>query len=210
MTILGDFGRPDAREAQENLRVIRSLMERPTKYSTFSGLSGILAGAGSLAGCAITSRVILAQGYTVHGLSGSGAARFLALWACVTLFAVAADYMITKRRAATVGKYIRSRLGRQMVLSSAPGLFTGALLSVYFLSHGDVSPVYAIWMLCYGLAVCAVGQFSQREVSFLGLAFLISGTVTLWWPAIGLWMMAAAFGGFHIVYGVIMARKDGW
>ena len=42
MTMLRERREPDAREAEENLRVIRALMERSTKYSTFSGLSGIV------------------------------------------------------------------------------------------------------------------------------------------------------------------------
>lgn len=35
MSMLREFPEPDAREAEENLRVIRDLMERSTKYSTF-------------------------------------------------------------------------------------------------------------------------------------------------------------------------------
>ena len=40
----------DDATALEELKVIRSLMERPVKYSTQSGLAGILAGIIALAG----------------------------------------------------------------------------------------------------------------------------------------------------------------
>ena len=66
-------------------------------------------------------------------------------------------------------------------------------------------------MLTYGLAICAVGLFSVRPVSYLGAAFVLAGAVTLLLPAsLGLFMMGLTFGGFHIVYGILMGRKHGW
>src|SRR5947209_19460690 len=99
MTMLREFREPDAREAEENLRFIRSLMERSTKYSTFSGLSGILAGFASIVGCVVTRS--LAQR---HPGIAEFKAVFLLTWSLVILFAVGTDFLLQKRRAATVGK----------------------------------------------------------------------------------------------------------
>ena len=118
--------------------------------------------------------------------------------------------LLTKRRAAFVGKRIISRLGKQMAMGSLPGLGTGAVLTLFFLQHNLLDFIYPVWMLCYGVAVCAVGLFSQREVKLLGVAFLVTGAATLLVPQFGLALMAVAFGGFHIVYALAMARKDGW
>lgn len=204
MPMLRDISMPDAREAEENLRVIRELMERSTRYSTFSGLSGVLAGTASIIGCIVTGVL------TRHG-APRFALQFLTTWTCVLIAAVGADYLLRKRHAVRVGKRIVSRLGKQMAIAAAPGLGTGALLTVYLVRHASLMDVYPMWMLCYGIAVCAVGLFSQREVSYLGTAFLLAGAVTLLAiPASGLAMMALTFGGFHIGYGLIMARSDGW
>jgi hypothetical protein len=205
MTMLREFREPTAREAEENLRVIRELMERSTKFSTFSGLSGIMAGTASIVGCLATRS--LQQQYP--NLMRADV-PFLLTWSLVILFAVGVDFLLTKRHAARVGKRIVSRLGKQMAFASIPGLGTGALLTLYLLRHNLVADVFPIWMLCYGIAVCAVGLFSQREVKILGVSFLAAGAVTMLFPQIGLAMMAFTFGGFHIVYGLIMARKDGW
>ena len=207
MAILRELREPDALEAKENLRVIRELMERSTKYSTFSGLSGVLAGSASIVGCLLTH--VLSQSQQAETLPYRAA--FLALWSLVILFAIGADYALTKRRAAHVGKRILSRLGRQMVLAAIPGLGSGAVITLYFARHGLLNQIYPIWMLCYGMAVCAVGLFSQREVSLLGAAFLLAGTATLLlFPTFGLPMMAVTFGGFHILYGILMGRRDRW
>ena len=206
MTMMHEYQEPTAQEAQENLRVIRDVMERSTKYSTFSGLSGVLAGSASILGCLIT-RSLESQALPVIRFQ----IAFLVTWMCVICFAIGADYLLTKRRAALVGKHIISHLGKQMVIASAPGLGTGALLTVFLLQHNLLSSLYPVWMLCYGIAVGAVGLFSQREVSYLGIAFLLTGAFSLLViPQFGLIMMAITFGGFHILYGVLMSRKDGW
>lgn len=218
MTMLREFPEPNAREAEENLRIIRSLMERSTKYSTFSGLSGVLAGVASIIGCFVTyaldprnsQAASPVTGVTLTPTPDDYRIPFLVTWTCVILFALISDYLLTKRRAATVGKHILSRLGKQMFIAAAPGLGTGTLLTLYFLKHHHLSDIYPVWMLCYGIAVCAVGLFSQREVTYLGTAFLISGAFTLLFPAFGLPMMAITFGGFHILYGILISRKDGW
>ena len=119
MTLMQERREPDAREAEENLRVIRALMERSTKFSTFSGMSGICAGLTSIVGCLVT-RMLGPD-------PGAFPVAFLTLWSAVIVLAVGADYLLMKRRASRVGKHVLSRLGKQMVIASAPGLGAGAL-----------------------------------------------------------------------------------
>lgn len=199
------YREPDLREAEENLRVIRELMERSTKYSTFSGLSGILAGAYSIVGCIVTS---LLPSPTVN--IGAFRTPFLLTWSVVIVCAIVTDALLMKRRAARVGKRIVSRLGKQMIYAAGPGLGTGAMLTVWLVQRDLLTSVYPVWMLCYGIAVCAVGQFSQREVKTLGVGFLLTGALCLLFPGPALPLMALAFGGFHIAYALVISRKDGW
>lgn len=196
-------------EARENLRVIRQTMERSTKYSTLSGLSGVLIGLVAVAGVAATHWLIgpPATGVSVYHHPG----RLAALWLGVFLAAIAIDFGCNKRRAAGVGKHVVSPLGAHIVLAALPAFFGGAVLTVFFFQHQLLFYVWGAWMLCYGLAICAVGLFSVKPVSLLGGAFVLAGAVTLLLPLpYHLYMMAATFGGFHILYGVLMARRNGW
>ena len=188
-----------AYEARENLRVIRSLMERSTRYSTFSGPSGVFAGSLAIIGC------------LVHWLLVRSDSAMLVTWFAVAVGAVSGDYLLMKRRARLVGKTIFSHLGRQILGAALPGLGIGALLTVYLLSIGRLADVFPFWMLSYGAAVSAVGLFSQREVGRLGRAFVIAGAATLIlkllvpasvWIPVALGMTAASFGGFHVLYGL--------
>jgi hypothetical protein len=202
----------EALEAQENLRVIRDLMERSTKYSTFSGFSGVFAGLVSIAGAII-------QQFVINPLpEATRSAAFLLNWSLVVALAIGADFMLTKRRAPLVGKTILSRLGKQMVFAAGPGLGMGGLLTLALLKLGHVEYVYPFWMLTYGTAVSAVGLFSQKEVQRLGWAFLGAGVLTLGLQAVapasaaqlGLAMTAVTFGGLHIAYGLSVSRRGGW
>lgn len=201
-------------EAEENLRIIRNLMERSTRYSTFSGFSGVFAGLISIIGCLVQHFVVAVQPEAVR------ATAFLLNWSVVILGAIGMDFLLTKRRAPLVGKRILSRLGKQMALASAPGLGMGALLTLSFLQTGQMERIYPFWMLAYGCAVCAVGLFSQKGVARLGWSFLLAGAATLLLQMtvrfafgsvpLGLLMTALSFGGFHIVYGIAVSRRDGW
>ena len=195
-------------EARENLRVIRQTMERSTKYSTLSGLSGVLIGLVAIGGV-VLSRVIFAAPPT--SVSHAQVAQMAAVWTAVLVIAVGIEFGANKRRAAGVGKQVFSPLGAHIILAALPGFLAAAALTAFFVTHGLLFSVWGVWMLCYGLAICAVGLFSVKPVSALGGAFVLAGAVTLLLPpAAQLPMMAATFGGFHIGYGVLMARKHGW
>ena len=65
-------------------------------------------------------------------------------------------------------------------------------------------------MLLYGVGVVAAGTFSVRIVPVMGLAFMVVGTVALFAPPRGRRaFMAAGFGGLHLFFGTLIARRHG-
>jgi hypothetical protein len=199
-----------AGEAEEHLRVIRQAMERSTKHSTLSGLSGVVVGLIALAGCLLTQTVLVKQ-------VPSPGWKFLivGVWSGVLVLSLIADYLLTKRRAAQVGKTAFSPLGKHLTRAAAPGFLLALAMSLFYAVHPGLigAYIYGVWMLCYAMSLLAVGMFSVKEVSVLGWAFLAAGAVTLLIPdgVIGpRTMMAVTFGGFHILYGVWMGHKYGW
>ena len=51
------------------------------------------------------------------------------------------------------------------VTNSGTGVFSGGVLTLFFYQHNLVSYILGTWMLCYGLAICAVGLFSVPVVT---------------------------------------------
>ena len=200
-------------EAEEHLRVIRQAMERSTKHSTLSGLSGVVVGLIALLGCVLTLTLVREADWPLSRY------LFVLVWGGVFVLSVLADAVCTKRRAARVGKTARSHLRRQLALAAALGFLTTLVFwAFYVLDGGPASGgylhLYGIWMVCYAISLLGVGMFSVREVNALGWAFLAAGAATLLFPAgwflTSTAMMALTFGGLHIFYGVWMGSKYGW
>jgi len=192
-------------QAAEHLRVIRELMERPIRSTTRSGLSGIIAGLLALAGCAATWAI-------APDFDGRAAPPVAVgfIWLGVFVLAVALDLFISWRRTRELGRAFWTRTTRQTALAIAPAFLLGGL-STYFYANGNAwYYIPPSWMLYYGLAAWSIGMFSIAEVKLLGAAFIIAGVICFFnfhdHPVAAL---AATFGGFHLIYGVVVWKRHG-
>jgi hypothetical protein len=62
-------------------------------------------------------------------------------------------------------------------------------------------------LIFYGLALINAGKFTYSEVFYLGLAELITGFASAFFPTITLLFWIIGFGALHICYGLTMYRK---
>jgi FtsH-binding integral membrane protein len=203
----------DPEKAAEELKVIRQLMERPVRYSTQSGLSGVLAGTAALAGVAVdyaaSSHLPPRQAFWIN----------LVTWGTVFLVALAAVCVCTRLRERKQGMPLWSSLKARILRTIAPPfvLGMGLTLAIVFRRYFGHGPnqwgmVAAIWMAFYGLALWQMGEFSVPEVRQLGAAFMLAAVPAAAffqpypWPYLTL---GVTFGGFHIVYGVVVWVRHG-
>ena len=183
--------------AMDNLRYIRQTMEAAATFTAVSGWGmvwvGVTAGVSALL-ASITARET----------------RWLFIWLAeaVLSLAISSYTMALKARAAKLPLW--SEPARKMVFSFAPPIMVGALLTLVCVERGLVSLIPGIWMLLYGVAVVAAGTFSVRIIPVMGLAFMAVGSVALFSPPA--WAnveMAIGFGGLHVAFGTLIARRHG-
>src|SRR5579883_1443646 len=88
---------PRLAEAYENLRHIREVMDRSTRHSTLSGLSGLLVGLWAIAGV-LATHFIVYDGRPGVMLPNGHLWMFGAIWLAVLGVSAVTDYLLTKRR----------------------------------------------------------------------------------------------------------------
>ncbi len=183
--------------AMDNLSFIRSTMERATAFTAVPGWGGVAMGLTALAATALASR-------------SSGPSEWLAVWlsAATLALAIGGGAMVLKARRG--GTTVFSYSGRRFVLSYLPPLVVGALLTVVLVRAGLYSALPGTWLLLYGTGVVTGGAFSVRVVPIMGLCFMgLGGVALLAPPSWSEWLLALGFGGLHILFGIIIARRYG-
>ena len=135
---------------------------------------------------------------------------WLAVWLVEAFVAVA----IAAPAAATKAHRGNSRLfsgpGRKFLLSFAPPIVVGALLTYILFQAGAFAALPGTWLLLYGTAIVTGGAFSARVVPLMGLCLMLLGAAALFMPpGWGDSFMAAGFGIVHIGFGWWIARHYG-
>jgi hypothetical protein len=183
--------------AMDNLAFIRDTMEAAGAFTAVSGWGMVAVGTVAIVAAMVaSSRHSPVQSLYVW-LAAAVLATVIMLWAIV-------------RKARQARMPLLSGPGRKFVLSFSPPMLVGALLTIVLYRAGLPETIPGMWLLLYGTAVVAGGAFSVKIVPVMGICFMLAGTLALFTPTSWIdWIMAAAFGGLHIGFGVPIARRHG-
>jgi hypothetical protein len=183
--------------AMDNLQYIRETMERATAFTAISGWGLVAIGITGVA-----SGFIAAQQKSFR--------NWLTIWVADAVVALLIAGWSMDRKARATQTPLLSGPGRKVAFSLSPPLLAGAILSLVLYRSGSTNAIPGLWLLLYGTGVITGGMFSVSVVPIMGLAFMALGAATLFAPAVFAdWFMAAGFGGLHIIFGVIIARRYG-
>lgn len=182
--------------AMDNLQFIRETMERAGSFTAVPGWGIFALGLSALLAAVMAWRM--------------SRPNWLITWLAESAFAIALGALAMKRKADSAGVPWLSAPARRFVLSFAPPFMVGALLTVVLYRAGLFSAIPGTWMLLYGTGVVTGGAFSVRVVPVMGLCFMFIGALALFCPLEwGTASLAAGFGGLHLIFGFIIARKYG-
>src|SRR5438552_14871559 len=178
----------DARAA-DHLRYIRETMERAAEFTAGPGWGGVAMGVTALVAAFAASRQTTPRAW-------------LAVWLIEAFVAVAIAAPAAATKAHRANSALFSGPGRKFLLSFAPPIFVGGLLTLELFQAGILAALPGVWLLLYGTAIVTGGAFSVRVVPVMGLCLMSLGGGALFAPAkLGGGVLAAGFGVVDVGVG---------
>ena len=203
-------------DAEEHLRIIRSLMEKATIYRAISAEAAAVGGVLAIGGSFSTGNW-LKPSIAFDPAVQPGAAAFLGPWIALLVLTSLVNLYFLRRAATRRGDRFVSPGMRLALNALLPSFVVAGGLTVYVavLGPGAVL-IVPVWIVCYGVALLATSHFSPRSLVFLGWAFVVAGLgafLPIFDSVFGVqsgqfaqpWcvaqtLMAATFGLFHLIY----------
>lgn len=198
-------------DAEEHLRIIRSLMERATVYRAVSASGALAGGLLAVAAAAIGIRFADPNIPTEAEIP-----RFFLLWLAVFIVTSILNLWLLARDAGKNGGPWFSERMQTALRCMAPALLAGASCAI-LQSALEWSTIASLWVLLYGVSLLSMRHFAPKSVNILGWTFLITGTALLVAGAfiaaniqagdanplaLAHGIMGGTFGLFHIVYAL--------
>lgn len=201
-------------DSLQELKDIRKMMERSSRFISLSGLSGIAAGTFALAGAWI-GRNILKDYYGSYNSRGifsgddfSGLKiKLLVLAAGVFVAAFVSSFYFTWLRTKKQGLPIWDHTSKRLFLNIMIPLVAGAAFILGMLRFDEWRFVAPSCLIFYGLALINASKYTLSDVRYLGYCEIILGLANMFFIGYGLYFWATGFGILHIVYGAIMWFK---
>lgn len=188
---------PLSSRAVDNLRFIRETMERSQSFTAVPGWGLVGMGATAVVAAILSTRMAAPE-------------LWLAVWLGEAAVAVAVALTTMALKAQANRESLLSGPGRKFFASFLPPCVAGAIVTAVLVHLGAWAFIPGTWLLLYGTAVVTAGAFSVSIVPVMGLAFMFLGAIALATPAAwGTLWLALGFGGAHMLFGTMIARRYG-
>ena len=209
---------PNRTEAEEHLRVIRSLMEKATIYRAISAPVALV---GGLVSIVFGGWLYFHWRPLPRGIEEEQFARlFTSGWLVVLVITMSANSIFIWKAAKARHEPFISSAMRKALWALLPPILCGAFFTFALIltkQDGWLWSLPPIWMVCYGLGLLATAHFAPRSIPLLGWFFLAAGLLTFsanyyiafrdWWgdgethrPTAANLSMILTFGLFHLIY----------
>jgi hypothetical protein len=204
-------------EPGSQLREIKELMNKSSRFISLSGWSGVSAGICALIAAVYTGSKLKCwtradcaseslSGYREYP-AGVDDRLLITIGLVTFIAAVLLAYLFTWRRSHKTGVPVWGYTAKKLMVNVSIPLVVGAFLILRMMQFGFYGFVAPACLIFYGLALINASKYTLTEIRYLGFFQVALGLVNLWMIGFGLYFWAAGFGLLHIVYGIIMWNK---
>lgn len=191
----------------EDIKVIREMMEKSSKFLSLSGLSGVMIGITALFGAAFAYFYLLRDPSLTDYNHMQEMIILLVDAIFVLVISIGGGIYFSYKKAKKNGQKFFNKMAYRILYSLAVPLVAGGLFCLIYLFRGDLRTVISGTLLFYGLALVNASKYTYGEIHYLGLTEILLGLAAALLGRYGILFWTLGFGVSHIVYGLAMYVK---
>jgi hypothetical protein len=191
----------------EDIKAIREMMERSSKFLSLSGLSGVVAGITALIGATFAYFYLL-RDPSLTDFNRTQEILILLTDALIVLaISVGFGVYFSWKKAKKNHQKLLNSVTKLVLYHLAIPLLTGGIFSLIFLLRGNIDMVASVTLIFYGIALVSASKYTFDEIHYLGLTEIVLGLLSAIFMYKGIIFWSAGFGLCHIFYGLSMYIK---
>jgi len=191
----------------EDIKAIREMMEKSTKFLSLSGLSGIVAGIAATFGAAFAYFYLLRDPGMTDYTRKEELLILVADAMAVLIISIGFGFYFSWKKAKKNNQSLFNHVTLRAVYDLSIPLIAGGVFCLVFLLRGDVYTVISATLIFYGLALVNVSKYIFEEFHYLGIIEVVLGIIAILFSRYGILFWTLGFGVCHILYGIILYRK---
>ena len=191
----------------EDIKAIREMMERSSKFQSINGLSLIITGLLAVAGAAFAYFYLLRTPSLTDYNRTQEVLVLLADAVVVLVLAVGIITFFSWRKAKKSNHSLFDKVMMRVAYNLIIPLATGGIFSLVLLYNGNIGYVASTTLIFYGLALINASKFTADEIHYLGICEVVIGLLAAVYLYHGIYWWTIGFGVCHIIFGLIMYVK---
>ena len=191
----------------EDIKAIREMMEKSSKFQSINGLSLVIAGFLAVAGAAFAYFYLLRDPSLTDFNRMQETLILLATALVVLGLAVGIITFFSWRKAKKNKQSLFNKVTMRAAYNLMIPLAAGGIFSLVLLYNGHIGYVASTTLIFYGLALINASKYTVGEIHFLGICEVIIGLLAAIYLYHGIYWWTIGFGVCHIIFGAIMYFK---
>lgn len=194
------------REAIETVKEIRAMMEKSSRFLSFSGTSAILIGLYALLGAFLARGIMTSVKHIPGEYAAPGwiaiAWKLIVVALSVLVFSLATIFLFSFWKAKRKHQSFFNKQAYRTFLNFFLPFIAGGFFCVALLLNGSIGIIAPAMLLFYGLSLINASKYTYGNIFWLGFGELLLGLTCAFFPGKGLLFWSFGFGVLHIFYGV--------
>ena len=203
----------------QDLKEIKDLMNKSSKFISLSGWSGISIGIVALIAAFTTSFFLKVFPFESKGflciivgenkiLPENFELKLIIIGVITLSISLILSFIFTYNKSKRLNQKIWTKQTKLLLWNLFIPLAVGGVLCLILLKQGRYGSISSYTLLFYGLALINASKYTLSEIRGLGIINCVLGLIGVYFVRYGLLLWAIGFGVLHIVYGILMMVKN--